>query len=380
MRITFQAKLITLGIAMGLNCQLFAQDGSDKTKAKDEPVLDTAYVPEVILGAFIENYRTSQLIVDPADAKVKLTGRIMGDTASRFILGMQASAESENSIASIFNGTKITPKATLGLTAGWTISNVVKYDFEVKNQIKVFNYDSIIKNQKSLLNVHKHKALFFGVSGEGAKYHLVDSTKKSFDSIVYENKYAGWEAFLQYMSMTYYFKHDLLLLRTIRVGYGEENNVEDLDEYNISRSFAITQGTSKQSFDFKRTGYIGSEYKRGHFASIALETGLYPTPDSKMKVGYLLGTDFQYHERSKNELRFHVGFTFLASNKEKEIFYASIIIRNSGIFNINNDPEFDVRQNFSGFIRLSRTLNWKPRKNNQAEKIDKQKTEATKEK
>lgn len=339
---------------------------TDKLHVKEEPVFDTSITPEILLGTFVENPRTTKFTIDPQDAKLTLSGRILGKEDSPAILGVNLAANSENDIADLFSGTKITPKVEFGLVGAVKLRNWVSYDAALATTgFEKMTYEELLynKDNRNKLKRVNGISLILGLNTDAAKYYLIDTTA-SFDDMVVKNKYSGWEFFVQPTMLTYSIQSDWLWFHSVRLGYGESNNVDDLDEYDITNSFTYTSAQKKDVYERKRTGYFNGDYKVEHQGTIAWESGFYPTPEGRGKAGLLIGSEFTYHQYADNELNAHMGVTFLVSRKDGEdkeekvvLFYISAIVQND--FNIMKAEDVKFKDGLSAFIRISRPLEWK---------------------
>jgi hypothetical protein len=341
-----------------------------QVRAKDVNSLafDTsAYSPTIFLGLFTENANTTQISANVTEEKLELSGKIFESDSSRFLLGMRFSGTAENGVASLLSGTKVVPKASIGLAGTYTLRNWIS-----TNAATDMKYNSLLKTTGVDHKRHNNISVTIGLKAEGAKYMLID-TGLAVRNMVSKKKYTGWEQHLQFNWLIYNYNSRLLWNHGLKFSYGQMNNVGDLNEYAISSSNNFQDSTFKQNFDLKKTGYYSSAYMIQHYGTISYEMGIYPTALDSRLPGFLIGTEMKYYSKQKNEFNGYLGATFLVRTstdpaKPKPPIYISVVIQTTDPANWKDEKDFKLKDSFSGFLRFSRPLTWTSPENKKSKK------------
>ncbi len=359
-------KIISLIITTFFFCGFVS--AQDHSKDVNSPAFDTAaYSPTIFLGLFTENVNTTQISANVTEEKLELAGKIFESDSSRFLLGMRFSGTAENGVASLLSGTKVVPKASIGLAGTYTIRNWIS-----TNSATTMKYNSLLKATGVDRKRHNNISVTIGLKAEGAKYMLID-TSLTIRKMVTKKKYTGWEQHVQFNWLIYNYNSRLLWNHGLKFSYGQMNNVGDLNEYAISSSSNFQDSTFKQNFDLKKTGYYSSGYMVQHFGTVSYEMGIYPTALDSRLPGFLIGTEMKYYSKQKNEFSGYLGTTFLirvstTPDKPKPPIYVSVVIQTTDPANWKGEEEFQLKDSFSGFLRFSRPLTWTSPENKKSKK------------
>lgn len=344
-------------------CCYGQEDKLDSKKGNNS--LYNLNLPALIQGNLFENNTTSAFTLNSKDQTIEFEGVIYTGKLQQNNFRAKIGAGSENNVAALFNENKIIPKATGSISYNHILRSWISYDATMKTELDKMGEDqryNALDNFPAFYGSNR-KHTFVGSLGlnfNGAKYFLIDTLRQNLDSMIYKKNYSGWEFYLQFSKLTYFYKTNSLLYWTLRGSYGEVNNIEDLTEYsiNLSRTFPTPGASNKNIFERKITGYFNS-YQLHHRGTISFECGYLPKLH-KRQLGFLFGTEIIYNEKNKNNYKLNLGTNIPIKKKDKEdtsLFYVSAIVASNDPFNIYKADDFQFGKSIEVYLRLAFPLN-----------------------
>lgn len=340
------------------------------TTSSAEPTSETfdvltknEYTPGVFLGLVGANPTVNNLTLNTVEKKMTLQG-VLFSNGTNFTSAIKLEGEDENKTLNIFSGTRFSSKFTGNISATYLFRPWVKnYLFEknrVFENLSGLTYNYLASEENFTKVRHRFDYITFGISGSGASYNLLDSTV-NFNDMVSKEKFNGWQVYGQYNRINYNPRIERASVHTYSATYGEVNNIEDLAEYTFSNSYLISSSNSSRNVIKSTNGYF-DDYIVQHQAVLSYEYNVFPMDTSHIRIGYILGLDFIYNERSPNFMRINGGFNFPViygktdDGKNKHVYIAAIVSSRDP-FNMMNDNEFKLTESFSFSLKLATSLN-----------------------
>ena len=317
--------------------------------------------PYLFLSQITSNPSTNNLEVNLTDTKFKLHGVLYEGRKKGNIANIKLEGANENKTVNIFSGTNLNPKFIGEVSWTYPISKWVSYTLpagatQAQIQNKTFN---TIVNQPTVYGTKRLNMLFItaGLSGEGAKYNLFDSTA-NFSDMINTEKYSGWQVYLQGYMINYNFKHKRSVVQSVKYTYGEVNNVSDLTEHTIRQSSAFSSPPNAISVSRSITGYYDN-YQKQHRGVLSYELSSYYLDPSSKKVGFLVGADMIFNEKEANYPRLNIGGNFPVKYGQDNRVYIAAILSSTDPTNQMKIVHFDFSGTLSFSLRVATKLNLK---------------------